>query len=199
MTPLTELSIERLLDLALSPQIAAKLAAVTDLSSLRSARVAELTASYGLTTRAAKRCLAIVELGRRLAGHTLEPGMTFRCSRDIFSHAQRTGLIDLPFEQFHAFLLDGKHRLIEAILISQGTLTNSPVHPREVFSSAVRMRAASLVLCHNHPSGDPTPSADDLEVTRRLREVGDLLGVRVLDHVIVGRETFVSLADRGLL
>ncbi len=96
-------------------------------------------------------------------------------------------------------LLDGKHRVIGEELISQGTLTSSPVHPREVFAPAIRHSSAAVVLVHNHPSGDPTPSADDLDITRRLVDVGELVGIRVLDHVIIGDGTYTSLADRGLL
>ena len=96
-------------------------------------------------------------------------------------------------------LLDGKHRVLREELVSQGTLTTSPVHPREVFGVAIRHHAAAVVLVHNHPSGDPTPSADDLEITRRLADVGDLVGIRIVDHVIVGDGCFASLADRGML
>ena len=92
-----------------------------------------------------------------------------------------------------------RHRLVEDVLVSQGTLTSSPVHPREVFHPAIRVRGAAVVLLHNHPSGDPTPSADDLEITRRLVQVGDLVGIRVVDHVIIGQGAFCSLSDRGLL
>ena len=93
----------------------------------------------------------------------------------------------------------GKHRIIAERLISQGTLTTSPVHPRGVFGPAMRAAAAAVVLLHNHPSGDASPSADDLEITRRLADVGDLVGIQVLDHVIIGDGRYVSLADRGLL
>ncbi len=96
-------------------------------------------------------------------------------------------------------LLDGRHRLIATGEVSVGTLTASLVHPREVFRDAIRNAASALVLVHNHPSGDPTPSSDDLDITRRLSEVGELVGIRVLDHVIVGDGVFTSLADRGLL
>ena len=106
---------------------------------------------------------------------------------------------DLRVEQFRVILVDGKHRVIAEHLISQGTLTMSPVHPREVFSAAIRQGAAGMILVHNHPSGDASPSGDDLEITRRLVQVGDLVGIRVLDHVIVGDGAYASLADRGLL
>jgi DNA repair protein RadC len=93
-------------------------------------------------------------------------------------------------------LLDGKHRLKRCEAVSEGTLTTSLVHPREVFRAAVRESAAAVVVVHNHPSGDPEPSLEDLEVTRRLIDVGRLVGVPVLDHVVVGDGRFVSLRER---
>ena len=84
-------------------------------------------------------------------------------------------------------------------MISQGTLTASLVHPREVFSVAIRESAAGVILVHNHPSGDPEPSPEDLDITRRLASVGELIGIPVLDHVVIGGETYVSFLDRGLV
>ena len=92
-----------------------------------------------------------------------------------------------------------KNRLLREVKISEGSLTASIVHPREVFAPVVRESAAAVLLVHNHPSGDPTPSPEDLAITRKLVDVGELMGVRVLDHIIVGREGYVSLADEGLL
>lgn len=106
---------------------------------------------------------------------------------------------DLRAEEFRALLLDGKHRVMREVTISRGTLTSSPVHPREAFRTAIREGAAAVVFVHNHPSGDPSPSADDLAITRRLCEVGDLVGIRVLDHLVIGDDRYVSLADRGLM
>ncbi len=97
-----------------------------------------------------------------------------------------------------ALHLDGKNRLCCLDIISVGSLNQSIVHPRETFKTALLSSAAAIILVHNHPTGDPTPSREDLEITRRLREAGDLLGVRVLDHVIIG-ETYTSFADRGML
>jgi len=99
-------------------------------------------------------------------------------------------------ERFHVLLLDGKHRLIREEVVSEGTLTTSLVHPREVFRSAVREAAAAVVVAHNHPSGDPEPSPEDLEVTRRLVRTGKLLGIPLLDHVVLGDHGFVSLRER---
>ena len=160
--------------------------------------VAELTATYGVAPEKALRVAAVFELARRFGEERLLPGSPLRTSGDIFRHFH-SRMRDLRVEQFRVILVDGKHRVIAEHLISQGTLTMSPVHPREVFSAAIRQGAAGMILVHNHPSGDASPSGDDLEITRRLVQVGDLVGIRVLDHVIVGDGAYASLADRGLL
>jgi DNA repair protein RadC len=96
-------------------------------------------------------------------------------------------------------LLDRKNRIMREVMISQGSLTASVVHPREVFNPAIRDSAAAVICVHNHPSGDPQPSQEDRALTARLVEAGRLLGIQVLDHVIVGRDTYMSFADEGLL
>ena len=98
-----------------------------------------------------------------------------------------------------ALHLDGKNRILCYELISLGSLNQSIVHPREVFKSALLSSAAALILIHNYPSGDPQPSSEDLSITRRLKEAGELLGVRILDHLIVGDGTYYSFADQGVL
>ena len=105
-------------------------------------------------------------------------------------------LCRLERERFLALLLDGRHRLQRVVEVSEGTLTSSLVHPREVFSAAVREAAAALIVVHNHPSGDPEPSAEDLDVTRRLHAAGALLGIPLLDHIVIAEEGFVSLRER---
>lgn len=102
-------------------------------------------------------------------------------------------------EHFIAILVDGKHRPIRRVLIGLGTVASVDVHPREAFREAIRSSACALFFAHNHPSGDPEPSPDDLSLTARLRDVGRLVGIPVLDHVIIAREGYVSLAERGLL
>lgn len=102
-------------------------------------------------------------------------------------------------EHFMALHLDGKNRISCYELISIGSLNQTIVHPREVFKSALLSSAAALILIHNHPSGDVTPSREDLEITRRLKEAGELLGIRVLDHIIIGESKFYSFADWGEL
>lgn len=154
--------------------------------------------ALGYTPTQSAKLRALASIADRSITETLTRGEVFKDGATVFRHFHAK-LRDLKIEQFHAVLLDGKHRVIRVELVSQGTLTSSPVHPRETFVSAVRHSAAAIIFVHNHPSGDPSPSADDLETTRRLCSVGDLLGIRVLDHVIVGDGAFTSLADRGLL
>lgn len=101
-------------------------------------------------------------------------------------------------ERFLAVLLNGKNRVLGLHEVSVGTLTASLVHPREVFKAAVIANAAAIIVVHNHPSGDPTPSAEDIAITHRLREAGELLGIRILDHVILGDSRYVSFSDEGL-
>ncbi len=141
---------------------------------------------------------ACVELGRRLAAGRLAPGDPIRSPADVHRHLH-PHLRHVCHERFGVLLLDGRHRLIRQETVSQGTLTASLVHPREVFRPALREAAAALILVHNHPSGDPTPSAEDREVTLRLARAGEILGVRVLDHVIVAERGYCSLREEGLL
>ena len=96
-------------------------------------------------------------------------------------------------------LLDGKNRIIRRVQVSEGSLNQSIVHPREVFSQAVKESAAAIILVHNHPTGDPTPSQEDIAITRRLKEAGEIMGIRVLDHIIIGDGEYLSFVERGVL
>jgi DNA repair protein RadC len=158
----------------------------------------ELIRARGIGPAKAASLLAAFELARRIAGRRLREGTPFRDPADVFAHFHPV-LRDAAQERFAIVLLDGRHRVIGEQLISQGTLTASLVHPREVFRPALRACAAGLILVHNHPSGDPAPSAEDREVTRRLAAAGELLGIRVLDHVIVAERGYRSLREEGLL
>ena len=168
------------------------------LRMLTTATAAELCAFPGVGAAKAAELLALGELARRLATTPLRPGERFTTSREVFCHFHER-LRDRRKELFLTLLLDSKNRLLREVQISEGSLNASIVHPREVFAPVVRESAAAVLLVHNHPSGDPTPSCEDLELTGRLREAGELIGVRVLDHVIIGNGCYVSLADRGLL
>jgi DNA repair protein RadC len=157
----------------------------------------ELSSAAGVGPAKQAALRAAFELGRRLAAGRLVPGTALRGPADVFRHFHPT-LRDAPHERFLVVLLDGRHRLMRHEMVSQGTLTASLVHPREVFRPALRESAAALVLVHNHPSGDPAPSAEDREVTARLVRAGELLGVPVLDHVVVAERGYSSLRELGL-
>ena len=156
----------------------------------------ELCTVKGIGPAKAAQILALAEIARRFGEEEFTPGATFKGSYDVYAHF-RERLAQERSEVFYAVLLDNKHRKIKDVRVSQGSLTASIVHPREVYLPVIRESAAAVIFVHNHPSGDPTPSAEDLEITRRLREVGELVGVRVLDHVVIGRGRYVSFVDDG--
>jgi len=169
-----------------------------DLRQVGTATYHELRTFEDMSDDRAYRVLATAEYGRRAGIARLQRGARFRSGADIYQHFGPK-LRDLPKEQFYAVLLDGKNRVMREERISEGSLTASLVHPREVFRPAIRESAGALVFVHNHPSGDPTPSVEDVEITRRLCAVADLVGIRVLDHVVVGDGSYVSFLERGLL
>jgi len=139
---------------------------------------------------------AVLELARRALAVQRRRPEPFRSASDVFER-YRFLLSDSPVEVFVAVLLDVKHRPLREERVSTGILDGSLIHPREVFSAAVRERAAAVLLLHNHPSGDPAPSEQDREVTRRLRSAGGILGIPVVDHVILGDAAFFSFREEG--
>ena len=158
----------------------------------------ELCAVPGIGPAKAAQILAALELGKRALATPLTADLRIRGSQDIFQHYYPM-LRDTRHELFKALLLDAKHRLIRDLTVSEGSLTASIVHPREVFNLAVRESAAAVIFVHNHPSGDPQPSEEDHALTRRLMEAGEILGIRVLDHIVIGDGRYVSFADEGWL
>ncbi len=150
----------------------------------------------GIGPARAAALAAAFELGRR-ASESPPPGLPIRGPDDVTLHVR--DLVRARREHFVVLLLNARHELQRRETISIGSLNASIVHPREVFLPAILHSAASVILVHNHPSGDPEPSEEDLQITRRLHEVGDLVGIRVLDHVIVGERGTVSFRSRQLL
>jgi len=138
-----------------------------------------------------------LELGRRLREKKWDAGQPLRTSEEVFRHFQK--LEKEKRELFYVVLLTNKNRKIREVKISEGSLTASLVHPREVYNPVIRESAAAVIFVHNHPSGDPAPSPEDREITRRLKEVGEVMGVRVLDHIVIGRERYFSFSDHGML
>jgi DNA repair protein RadC len=151
-----------------------------------------------LTDAQHARVNAALELGRRLAAEATEEGAPVRSPRDV-ARLFAPRLEDLQIEEFHVAVLDAQHRLKVDVTVTTGTLTSSLVHPREVFARAIVERAAAIILVHNHPSGDPSPSADDRVVTEQLVAAGKLLDIPVHDHIIIGRGRYTSFAEAGLI
>ena len=158
----------------------------------------ELRGIPGVGPAKAAQLKAALELGKRALAAPLTTGTKVQSSADLFHHYYPR-LRDLRHEVFKIILLDAKHTIIRDATVSEGSLTLSIVHPREVFNFAVRESAAAVIFLHNHPSGDPQPSAEDRVLTARLVRAGELLGIQVLDHLIMGDGRYVSFADRGWL
>ncbi len=166
------------------------------LRGLANRSLEELCAIPGIGPAKAAQILAGVELGKRALAMPLTEGKRIQGSQHVFDHYYPL-LRDLRHEVFKAVLLDAKHTVIRDFTVSQGSLTVSIVHPREVFNVAVRESAAAIIFVHNHPSGDPEPSSEDHALTQRLMAAGEILGIRVLDHVVIGDGRYVSFADEG--
>jgi DNA repair protein RadC len=174
----------------------AVLDAVGGLHGLARATTDDLRRVPGIGEARASQLIAAVEAGRRTLIRARRDRAQFMTAREVAEFlVPQFGT--RPVEQFGVILLDTKHRLLRTTVLSVGTLDASIVHPREVFRAAASAGAAALVLFHNHPSGDPTPSADDITLTRRLVQAGDLMGITVLDHVIIAESRFCSLKERG--
>ncbi len=152
----------------------------------------------GLSQTKTVSLLAGLRLFRRWNRRVLMPCDSFHSSREIFDFFAPL-VRDMKRECFWNLLLDGKNRIIRMQRVSEGSLTSSIVHPREVFRPAVLEAAAGVLFVHNHPSGEPSPSREDIEITRRLVESGKILGIRVLDHIIVGEYRYFSFTDNGML
>jgi DNA repair protein RadC len=161
-------------------------------------RYDELCAITGIGRARAAQILAAVELGRRTLTRAARERVQIRNARTA-AELLLPQYGNRPVEQFGVLLLDTKHRVLRTVLLSIGTVDASIVHPREVFGAAAAAGAAAVVLFHNHPSGDPKPSKDDLELTRRLAAVGVLMGIDVLDHIILADARYYSFKEEDTL
>jgi DNA repair protein RadC len=159
---------------------------------------AELLRSPGVGPTKAGRLIAALELGSRAAREERPPVSRIREPEDVVRLFDNR-LRDLQVEEFHLVALDSQSQVLREVLITRGLLNSSLVHPREVFRAAIAEAAAGIIVVHNHPSGDPTPSAEDRAATKQLVSAGRLLDIPLYDHVIIAGDRFVSLATAGLL
>ncbi len=162
------------------------------------ASLEELRAIKGIGPAKLAQLKACLEMARRLGQKKWQAGELLRSPENVFLHFQNRFRKERR-EIFYVVLLTNKNRKIREVKISEGSLTASLVHPREVFHPAIRESAAAVLFVHNHPSGDPAPSQADIEITRRLKDVGETMGIRVLDHVVIGQDQYFSFNDRGIL
>nr|WP_096198860.1 DNA repair protein RadC [Bacillus sp. FJAT-45350] len=165
---------------------------------LKDATLEELQQIKGIGLAKAIEIRAALELGRRISTLQIEDRYTIRSPEDVSRYVME----DMRFltqEHFVCLYLNTKNHVLHKETIFVGSLNASIVHPREVFKEAFRRSAASIICLHNHPSGDPSPSSEDIEVTKRLRESGKILGIELLDHVIIGDRKFISLKEYGAI
>ena len=173
------------------------LARFGNLAGLVQASIPEMVAERGLGPAKVAQLKAALELGRRMLVESPEERPQIRAPADA-ANLVMTEMGVLEQEQLRVILLDTKNRVLAQPTIYKGSLNTSMIRVGELFREAIRANCASLIVVHNHPSGDPTPSPEDVAVTRQIVEAGKLLDIDVLDHLIIGRQRFVSLKERGL-
>ncbi|WP_078550518.1 RadC family protein [Litchfieldia alkalitelluris] len=168
------------------------------LRMLKDATVEEITSIKGIGTAKAVQIMASLELGRRIGRLQYEDRYTIRSPEDGANYLMEE-MRFLTQEHFVCLYLNTKNQVLHKQTIFIGSLNASIVHPREVFREAFKRSAASIIALHNHPSGDPTPSREDIDVTKRLVECGKIIGIELLDHLIIGENKYVSLKEKGYL
>ena len=174
------------------------LARFGSLNELLDASASELAEIKGIGPAKAVQLIASLELGKRALSEKNGNLLSFRCSEEVANYYSPL-LKDLKKEQFRIVLFNIKNRIIKEAVISQGSLTSSIVHPREVLKAAIKASAASVIFLHNHPSGDPEPSIDDIEITGRLCKSFAIVGISVLDHLIIAENGYFSFKQKNML
>jgi DNA repair protein RadC len=165
------------------------------LDKLLECSLVELQKINGIGPAKAMQILTIAELQKRI-NQSKKPVKKISCAQDVFDLFHER-LKDEKQENFYVLMLDTKNNIIGEHLISKGILDASIIHPREVFKPAIKNSASKIILVHNHPSGDPAPSSEDLEITEKLMKTGDEIGIKVLDNIIIGKEEFWSWKEKG--
>lgn len=168
------------------------------IQDLREATIEEMMSVKGVGQAKAVQILAAVEIGKRLYQKHTEGKYTIRSPEDAAAYLM-TDMSSLQQEHFVVLFLNVKNEVLHKQTVFIGSLNSSIVHPREIFREAVKRSAASIIVAHNHPSGHPTPSPEDIDVTKRLVEAGSIVGIELLDHVIIGDHRFISLKEKGYM
>ena len=181
-------------------QLAERIISLDDrgIGFLSDATIEELTDVKGIGNCKAAQLLAAIELGKRISAYKKEDNIRISGPNDITDLLMEE-MRYLKKEYFKIAILDTKNQIITIENISIGNLNSSIVHPREVFNRAIKRSANSIILVHNRPSGDPTPSSEDINITNRLIEAGSILGIKVLDHIIIGDNKYISFKERNII
>ena len=169
-----------------------------NLKTLSRIRAANLKRNLGIGQAKACQLISCFELGRRMSCIKNGGSKTINSAKDIAKFLI-PDLSGLKKEHFIGLFLDSRKRIIKQETIFIGSRVSSTIHPRQIFKTALAESAAAIILVHNHPSGDPKPSEEDIEITKQITEAGDILGIQVLDHIIVGDNKYFSLSERGYL
>ncbi len=169
------------------------------LDGLLDAGINEITSIRGVKNIKASQIMAIGELVRRINKlNVLRSGKIISSPSDIASHVMKE-MVVLKQEVLKLIMLDTKNNIIGIKDLFKGSLNTSIVHPREIFKEAIKKSSSSIIICHNHPSGDPTPSKEDINITIRLKECSKIIGIDLLDHLIIGKDQYVSLKEKGII
>lgn len=169
-----------------------------NLRSLSRLSIGSLKKESGIGDAKACQIIASFELGRRLAGFKIDKKIAIKSAKDL-AKMLIPEMGSLKKEHLKGFFLDSKNKIIKEETIFIGSLNESVIHPREIFQIAINENAASVILVHNHPSGDPKASREDIEITKQLIYGGKILGIPVLDHIIIANNTYLSLKEKGLM
>ncbi len=178
-------------------EITSKLLLKYNLKKIATLNLATLQKESGIGKVNASKILASIELGKRASSFVSEKSKKISCAREI-AEIFIPEMNFLESENFRVVFLDSKNQIIDSKIIFIGTLNESVVHPREIFKSAILENSANIILIHNHPSGDLNPSEEDIKTTKELVKAGEILGIKVLDHIIVGNNSFFSFLEEGL-
>lgn len=168
------------------------------INGLLNPSIEDLKGIKGIGEAKATQIMALAELSTRFNSFKSGEEYVISCPKDVAFYMMKE-MNTYKKEYFKLIMLNTKNIIISVKDVSIGNLNSSIVHPREVFLEAIKMSSSSVILCHNHPSGDPTPSKEDIAVTKRLKECGTLLGIEVLDHIIIGRKKYISLKEEDIV
>lgn len=180
-------------------KIAQKIVGTSEgLQFISTSTLQELSGFKGIGAAKASQLKAAIELGKRLRNYRNDHKLKINKPQDAVEIIMED-MRYLKKEHLKVIFLNTKNIIIDVSDLSIGSLNSSVVHPREIYSEAIRKSSSSIIVCHNHPSGDPTPSNEDISITKRLQEVGKLVGIDLLDHLIIGDGNYISLKEKGII